>query len=92
MKDANFEIYNNARKILEVPGSREDLYNVARQLRDNKNLVFEGYSRRDVPVEEWDGMYSDLLKAAFRRAESQEQRSNKAKKWLVAHSHQSKFD
>ncbi|MBU3923723.1 MAG: hypothetical protein KJ592_02295 [Nanoarchaeota archaeon] len=64
----NGEVYQNARKRLKMSGCREDLVDVADQLKNNKELVYVSYKNRGIGEVRWDDMYRGLLKLADRKA------------------------
>jgi len=57
----NGEVYQNARKRLKMSGCREDLVDVADQLKNNKELVYVSYKNRGIGEVRWDDMYRGLL-------------------------------
>ena len=72
----NGEIYVNARGALKVPGCREDLSNVADEIRRKRDVVYAAYERRNVPEENWKSMYDALVVMADKKAIHQRKISN----------------
>ena len=75
----NRQIYNNAVKVLAVPGQRIDLFDVAAQLRDNEGVRNDAYRRRKIPKREWLSMGGQLVRIAMVEAEKQRNRSAPAR-------------